>query len=491
MNAKNEVVVQPLNPLFRMAVLAGVENAVQMHLRRGDNPNARDAAGMTPLMLAASKNKATVCALLLSSGADPLLIDPKGRDALAIAKASVAPSAEAVLAPYAHRAEGPARDLPTEGGGCLDDAAHLTNEDDSAFDLSGWEAEEDGVVPESDASVSEAAGSVHEAISSHILVDSSQSWGDLDTFLPERATPLPKGGDEDGHKNLLQILRRAIREGGVPENEVLAISDNDDGTSNEAREALLRLVLGDLGAETDERLEPQGSEGVWEERDFDEEDVSEALAFLDDMDSGCNDPMRLYVRDMRGDRLLTANEEAELGRRMEDGISAAIDALSRWPVGLEVFVASIEQVRSGELDVGTLWEGLGAEGDDSAVETDEREEPEGEIDGPSLAVKEFLDRAAVVQTLTPLAIGAAADAQTDAQTDAHSRPIHSALVAIKLSPPFLVKLGEEAAGGNCEASDDFRRSLGKYAAARERMIRSNLRLVISVVKRYQGFGLSL
>jgi len=86
-----------LNRLFKLAVITGVETAVKMHIRRGDDPNARDSSGMTPLMLAASKNKASVCSLLLAGGADPGLLDHQGRNALTIATASKAENAEAVL----------------------------------------------------------------------------------------------------------------------------------------------------------------------------------------------------------------------------------------------------------------------------------------------------------------------------------------------------------------------------------------------------------
>ena len=60
--------VKPMNPLMRMAVLAGVETAVRLHIRRGDNLDARDGGGATPLMLAAGRKKKGVVALLLSAG---------------------------------------------------------------------------------------------------------------------------------------------------------------------------------------------------------------------------------------------------------------------------------------------------------------------------------------------------------------------------------------------------------------------------------------
>ena len=80
----------PLNRLLKMAVVAGVETAVRLHIRRGDDLDARDSAGLTPLMLAASRNKANVCRLLLAAGVNSDLVDPSGRNALAIAHAASA-----------------------------------------------------------------------------------------------------------------------------------------------------------------------------------------------------------------------------------------------------------------------------------------------------------------------------------------------------------------------------------------------------------------
>ena len=94
---------QPVNRLLKMAVLTGVENSVRLHIDRGDNLNARDDKGLTPLMIAASRNKANICKLLLDAKADPNLVDSSGRDALALAKAAGASDAakliELALAP--------------------------------------------------------------------------------------------------------------------------------------------------------------------------------------------------------------------------------------------------------------------------------------------------------------------------------------------------------------------------------------------------------
>ena len=73
---------------LRMAVMAGVDSAVQLHINRGDDLNARDAGGMTPLMLSASRNKPAICKLLLDAGVDAEMLDPLGKTAFAIAAAA-------------------------------------------------------------------------------------------------------------------------------------------------------------------------------------------------------------------------------------------------------------------------------------------------------------------------------------------------------------------------------------------------------------------
>ena len=71
-----------------MAIIAVVENAVRIHVERGDNLNAQDARGQTPLMLAAARNKPHIFKLLLDAGADPLITNLDGKTALLIAIAA-------------------------------------------------------------------------------------------------------------------------------------------------------------------------------------------------------------------------------------------------------------------------------------------------------------------------------------------------------------------------------------------------------------------
>src|SRR5437868_14821530 len=80
-----------------MAVMAGVESAVQIHVDRGDDLDARGASGMTPLMLSAVQNRPAICKLLLGAGADHALLAPSGKTALEIAIAAGSHDTAAVL----------------------------------------------------------------------------------------------------------------------------------------------------------------------------------------------------------------------------------------------------------------------------------------------------------------------------------------------------------------------------------------------------------
>ena len=75
--------MKKLNPLFRLAAISGVEAAISFHIRRGDDLNARDTNGATPLILAAARKNKGAIKLLIDAGANPPLVDAKGMDALA------------------------------------------------------------------------------------------------------------------------------------------------------------------------------------------------------------------------------------------------------------------------------------------------------------------------------------------------------------------------------------------------------------------------
>jgi Ankyrin repeats (many copies) len=72
---------------LKTATVMGDGAAVKELLDDGKDPNARQSDGITPLMIAASRNDLEIATMLLSRGADPNVRAAGGLNALAIAKA--------------------------------------------------------------------------------------------------------------------------------------------------------------------------------------------------------------------------------------------------------------------------------------------------------------------------------------------------------------------------------------------------------------------
>ena len=315
-----------LSRFLRIAVVAGVESAVQIHIRRGDDLNARDEMGQTPLMLSAARNHAAICKLLLAAGADAGLLDPSGRNALGIAQAAGA--LESALAIEAACLLKPAVDAPSRPTQAANDRSVLdhtsgkpdhcraplegvksdSNEPETPpvsidgsdeFDLSGWEAEEAHAPPGDDQILAVAAFEIQAAITEHQPIDTSSEWDDFDAFLPGRATPLPRADDAETRERMRLVLLRAIREGSVPHTAIADLTRGDSGEPDAETGSLLAMVVNDLGAEIDERFEysaPHESFEVFvapDEKPSEEDAIAEAMAFIDDLAARRNEPLRL------------------------------------------------------------------------------------------------------------------------------------------------------------------------------------------------------
>jgi RNA polymerase primary sigma factor len=567
--------VSQLNPtlssFFRMAIIAGVESAVRIHIERGDNLNARDARGQTPLMLAAARNKPHICKLLLDAGADPLLTDPNGNSALFIANAADAREVVSLLDPAFSNTrqtdsaqdvlpipmdEMPANDDPICVAESNLDEAHsqpvvpeaaatapppppeiaelnitldtrvsehendigwpsapmptfvnLINfdEDATTLDLSCWEAEADLSTPDGDPTVLAKASEVQNVISKHSPIDVSVDWDDFDAFLPERASPLPKADDVEARECLRSLLLRATREGSVPRAAIEDLTLNDDQTLNVDAEALLLMVVNDLGAEADERHEYstyQESFAVHveaRETPDEEQTVDEALAFIDELESRRNDPLRLYQRDFQHGALLTADEEVALGKSMEQGIEAALDALAISITGIEAIVEAallvkdktkpLRWITSGTRkdvpDVGTDQdESPSAKTDDADddLEGDKGSPEESDVTSPEDELSNFTANAERLWAITR---------KLETQPTSNNNATREALGSLGLSGSYLLGLSESGRIAESEPARALRRAMQTYRAARDRMAVANLKLVYSIAKKYLYSGMPL
>ena len=536
----------PLSRFLRMAVVAGVESAVRIHIDRGDDLNARDDKGQTPLMLAAARNKASICKKLLDAGADADLLDPVGRSALTIAHAAgaaeaaitieaacmpqtlqddtflepaaISPDAQRARAANDSQAESQAADGPLPLAGqpvaVLESApASATvpvidwdlGSDGAEFDLAGWVAEEELAPPEGDPSLSATAFEIQSAISEHEPIDTSADWEGFEALLPERATPLPRADDAEARERLRLVLRRAIREGSVPAALIDDLARGDDGEPDSEAVALLNMVINDLGAETDDRFEyraPRESFEVFvapEERPDEEETIDEAIAFVDELAGRRNEPLRIYQREFQGEALLTAEAEVALGQAMERGVEKALDALAAWPLGIGAVLDAAKRVSSGAKPLRWLSSGPPAEPHEPepilSADPDAESEPptdavstDDDGDGDSqfnLDAKEAIGELEELRINAELLSGLAVGASQDALGWNVCR---GALASLGLTRNFLMELADSKLAGEPEPAVAFGQAMKAYRHARDKMAVANLKLVYSIAKKYLFSG---
>jgi RNA polymerase primary sigma factor len=577
-----------LNRLFKIAIVAGVEASVKLHISRGDALNARDERGLTPLMIAASLGRSSVCQLLISSGANVSLRDPLDRDALAIAQQhgaldvifmlsqAVAAAKSSSLAQiegdfdYAEIASSTAEavhctasesnemdcaiepleaakeDAPPNGPDvsernrdgvivgatdllAADGAANAeraaTNLDFVNLDLAGWVAETDAPPPIGDQTIIAEALVLRAAVENHRLIDTFEEWSDFEVDLPDSASPLRTGEDDAGRINLRRLLCQALRDGSIPEYVLRASCSHPDGTTNEELEKVVRVTLVDIGSGTDERIVEDAFDFTVDDDALFNDDVSHALAFIDDLSGARNAPMRHYFREAGGarhgaSRMLTGDEEVALAREMEEGIEAALDALATWSQGIAHLLKIADRVRTGEIAVddpestgpsftASSVESFLLDSVDIAAPLEEMAMPEttelpgpAEIPQPKEGVSEAEDALKFVETPDEQAnlsraqigflrkIGVIAEAARKVDSvGLNNSNLRQALRDAALPNALFLSLLDEARSSNKSDAAVFVKNMARFSCARHRMIVSNLRLVMSIAKRYNGQGL--
>lgn len=523
-----------LNRFLRMAAMAGIGSAIRIHIDRGDDLNARDGNGFTPLMLSAARNKFAVCKLLVDAGADKSLLSPSGKTAHEIAIEAGAHEAAEFLGPVISTVdvatpEIPAvAELPSAPLVLLDDLANVqspssigvtaTTEtspaDDqtnlaigepgkiTAFDLTGWEPEEDGPPPDADPSVELAASAIHTTISGHEPIDSSEDWDEVDVYLPERSMPFARMDDAESRERLRLLMLRAIREGSVPSMHIEALSLNDDRSANPEAEAVLNMVINDLGAEVDERFEYVSVDENFkvvikpEETQDEEEILAGAIALVDNLTARQTDPLRIYQKEFQRVKLISADDEVSLAKSMEHALDLALDALAGWPRGIELTLAAGHLVKTGAKPLTWLSHGPAGnqtdlisdvDGDIANIEAPENE-PNDEIE---LSDESELDSI----TAPPDIINVFAEQinrlnflLTSRQPGPDWVEVRETLTLLQLNIRFLSHLADVTHDDHSKQAEQYAAAIRTFRGARERMANANLKLVFHLAKKYLYSG---
>ena len=134
----------------------------------------------------------------------------------------------------------------------------------------------------------------------------------------------------------------------------------DDIVDPEQVESIITMI-NDMGIAVHEFAPDADSLLITEAPVADEEAAEEAAAALASVDSEfgrTTDPIRMYMREMGSVDLLTRQDEINIAKRIEDGLSQALSALATHPDIITAFLQYYEKAETGELKLSDLITGF-------------------------------------------------------------------------------------------------------------------------------------
>lgn len=497
----------PLNSAFKLAVTHGVLASIRLHISRNDSLDARDEAGQTPLMIAAKKNRAEACRLLLDAGADGSLVDLNGCTALDLALAAGAHETLAVFALHGHGSQSPSVNEPVpllvasnptlvalSSSPSITTNAALEDSDEGS-----WTPVEEKPPPEDFPALRELAREAQTKLSAHQPKDSSAvQWDDVSGYLP---TDVNITGIPDlVEKGLREIVLMGIREGEVRGAHLNDLLTEVDTSTPDSLSKLTVQMLNDLGIEVDETF---GLSEEWGSSrpstlpyatDAEAELQDEALQYLKGLLQGRNEPSRIFTKEAYVHPLLSQESEVRIAQLMEQSVEAAIECLSEWPSGLRSLLASCEEVKRGVRSLRTIRSNRTFEGGEPEGETDESEnlaftqsrhesdaaEDEDvsvELEESTDHLEEFLLLADSLQQLVNF---------SNESTPVVATKVRKILFQMRLEGTFLISLSDPT--DTAPAAIGFARNTNMFLAARDQLVLSNLKLVVQFAKRYVRLG---
>jgi len=469
----------PMNPLMKLAAASDAVAGVRAQLERGADVNATDAGGRSALMLAAASGHVDTCRLLLDAGASVNLADDQGLDPLAHARRTGNVAVRTLLEDYLRR---------TQCDGVSPDGREAQVESRGSApghgeEIVGWEEAEDVALPAAEGAHGGASSDIQRAISDHRPLDTDTSWEDVDIDLPDveiRQVAL-KQFDDETHAACRAIILAGLRAGRISAAAFdRAVSLPDGQVSNELK-TCLSFVLEDLGISVDDIALADGN--PYETGMGRSEFADEAIAYLIDLLIGYNNPERHYQRDIARGDLLSRAEEVELAQTIERAKDRAILALSRSPELLGELVRLAEKVLQGEVlltavvDRDTSEDVLDSEVESVQTDPLDQDSPLTGSDGDPvrdpLSITDFTSQ---IQTLKQV-LGAAPGAENG---------VCELLEGLRLRMQFIERVASAAMRVNASVNvqTDLRSALQAFYDARDRMILSNVRLVLSMARRY-------
>jgi RNA polymerase primary sigma factor len=491
---------KPLSPGFRLAILNGSISSVQTHLASGSDVRSADEKGRSPLMLAADRGRLDVCRLLVEAGADPALTDHDGNDAVAVARlkghvdvvdfltgASSIPQSDSDVSEAAvyearnthasaaadhtdfHDIDDTIDVGQAASTSALDAVSEILTTSCQPYDqIDGdvWQQEITPPAPPDNPSCAQSSSRLQDVLTRHQAVDLDESWNDVEIELPDIAYANSSIG-VDQQRAIRLLLLEAIRDGRILENRISsaiseAAQDESDTFSGAEWAASLRLVLSDLGIIIDDEVEAPDAVLAADENDEAQfgDTATSAFAWFQKHQSDDSDVLSLYLKSLPTGRL-DHEDVIRLGKAVDQSTRDVLAIVTACPEVVATLRADAEAVLSGQLSVHSMLDRMGDPSGMDATEDDD------------------FDVLAGINS-------ACLDALTGRSQLATSRFLS------ELSEEYLLRLQNIAISSDKTGNtrERLRAAAEKAKAAREQLVRANLRLVIWVARRYGGLTLA-
>lgn len=475
-----------LGPLFRLALRSGAVDAIVLHLARGESVNGRDAAGLTPLMIAAIHNHHACCERLISLGADSHLRSIGGKTAAELAADHGHLTIASMLAPCAAGSEAFPRAsttlIETEYGDFVppdiidskifresdgnSSGAPSDNPESMVFDrtlsspiqdLNGWVADESDRAPAHEAWITDAAQEIHRRISTHRRVDDASDWSAIEFDLPDvRAVSAVLS-----HADLpavAALLSAGLTNGYLTQVELYRAVDADCGETFERALEIVRRILDDLGI----LLAPHIGIDAQPSADDFSDMAAEALELLRDQLSGPADPLHLYLAEAHKFDLIRREDEERIGRHIDGALGVLVRTLaSLSETDWLLLVSRNPPAKSVVEDIAI----------EDALEEVTPTEPSEDFGASDSARLDFQNH---VKSLR--------DGGTELGRDA---PVPRPSAAERSELIELTRHLDDAAGAIIASS------IAAYETSLERLVKANLRLAVSLSHNYRYSGVQL